>query len=92
VRLLKPTENSGGRERVGGVWNAGKPERAVWSGFARGEILSWWMNKGCIPVDVPAVRFAERSREKKAGWFRRRAARYGDPGGCGIPLEIRRRF
>jgi hypothetical protein len=50
--------------RVIGVWNGGKAERAVWSGFARGEILSWWMDKGCTPVDVPAVRFAERSRKE----------------------------
>ena len=35
---------------------------AVWGGFARSEILSWWMGKGFKPVDVPAERFAERSR------------------------------
>ena len=46
------------------VWSEGKPLTAVWSGFARGEILSWWMAKGCTPVDVPAERFAERSRKE----------------------------
>jgi len=46
------------------VWADGKSLTAVWSGFARGEILSWWMAKGCIPVDVPAERFAERSRKE----------------------------
>jgi len=50
--------------RVIGVWNQGRPERLVWSGFARGEILSWWMDKGCVPIDVPAVKFAERSRRE----------------------------
>ena len=50
--------------RIIGVWSEGLAQRAVWSGFARGEILSWWMDKGCVPVDVPAVRFAERSRRE----------------------------
>lgn len=47
-----------------GVWSEGQAQRAVWSGFARSEILSWWMDKGCVAVDVPAVRFAERSRRE----------------------------
>ena len=50
--------------RVIGVWREGLAQRAVWSGFARSEILSWWMDKGCVPVDVPALRFAERSRRE----------------------------
>jgi len=46
------------------VWAEGAPLTAVWSGFARGEILSWWLGKGYTPVDVPAERFAERSRKE----------------------------
>ena len=33
-----------------------------WAGFARSEILDWWLRKGCEAVDLPAARFAERSR------------------------------
>ena len=48
--------------RVISVWAGQRVERAVWSGFARNEILSWWLAKGFSKVDVPAARFAERSR------------------------------
>lgn len=36
--------------------------RLPWAGFARAEILAWWLGKGGEPVDLPAVRFAERSQ------------------------------
>lgn len=35
--------------------------RHVWAGFARSEILAWWKKKGAALIDIPAVRFAERS-------------------------------
>ncbi len=48
--------------RVISAWAGQRVERAVWSGFARNEILSWWLAKGFSKVDIPAARFAERSR------------------------------
>ena len=60
-------EVNGKRLRPGrtvSVWVEGSALSAVWSGFARTEILSWWLGKGCSPVDVPAERFAERSRKE----------------------------
>jgi hypothetical protein len=35
--------------------------KAIWAGFARSEILSWWKRQGSEEVDVPATEFAERS-------------------------------
>jgi hypothetical protein len=35
--------------------------RAVWAGFARSEILHWWISKGGVPIDIRAEEFAERS-------------------------------
>jgi hypothetical protein len=35
--------------------------RPVWAGFARKEILDWWLFKGSLLLDIPAQRFAERS-------------------------------
>jgi hypothetical protein len=49
--------------RIVAVWRGSSIERLRWSGFARDERLNWWLQKGCQPVDVPAVRFAERSRK-----------------------------
>ena len=51
------------------VWRGKRFERALWGGFARSERLPWWKEKGCIPVDIPAARFAERShRDGKLHW------------------------
>lgn len=41
---------------------ATKAQERVWSGFARVESLAWWLAKGGELVDIPALRFAERSR------------------------------
>lgn len=49
--------------RAVAVWRNTTAEFRVWAGFARNERLSWWLRKGCQPVDVPAVRFAERSQK-----------------------------
>jgi hypothetical protein len=35
--------------------------KAVWAGFARSEILAWWLSKGGILLDIPATEFSERS-------------------------------
>ncbi|MCX8511329.1 MAG: hypothetical protein ORN83_06180 [Chthoniobacteraceae bacterium] len=48
--------------RIVSAWVGQRAETAVWSGFARSEILPWWLGKGCRKVDIPAARFAERSR------------------------------
>lgn len=48
--------------RIVSAWVGQRVESAVWSGFARSEILPWWLGKGCRKVDIPASRFAERSR------------------------------
>jgi hypothetical protein len=45
---------------VHGATEAG-PVAAVWAGFARSEILEWWLERGCA-VDLEAAEFAERSR------------------------------
>lgn len=37
------------------------PLHRVWAGFARSEILPWWLQRGGELVDVPAEEFAERS-------------------------------
>ena len=37
--------------------------RPVWAGFARNEILPWWLRQGGLLLDLPADRFAERSGE-----------------------------
>lgn len=37
------------------------PVRRIWAGFARSEILPWWLQRGGELVDVPAEEFAERS-------------------------------
>jgi hypothetical protein len=58
-------ETGGVRRKPGSVitaWRA--PLRTIslpWTGFARHEILEWWMRRGYEPVDVPAERFAVRS-------------------------------
>lgn len=36
--------------------------RPAWAGFARSKILSWWQKRGAVLIDIPADRFAERSR------------------------------
>ena len=45
-----------------GVWRANGLQWILWGGFARAERMHWWKEKGFLPVDVPASRFAERSR------------------------------
>lgn len=35
--------------------------RGIWAGFARTEILGWWISKGGILLDIPCEEFAERS-------------------------------
>jgi len=41
----------------------------VWAGFARSEILNWWIQRGGILLDIPAEEFAERSdRTGELGW------------------------
>ncbi len=41
----------------------------VWAGFARSEILNWWIRRGGILLDIPAEEFAERSdRTGELGW------------------------
>lgn len=43
--------------------------KAIWTGFARNEIRSWWERRGLTPVDVPAEQFAERSdKDGKLRW------------------------
>ena len=54
TRTLKPGTPIAASTRNGLV-------KAVWAGFARSEILSWWKLQGAEEVDVPATEFAERS-------------------------------
>jgi hypothetical protein len=65
-------ESSGNLLRPGRLvplWRGNRFERVLWGGFARSERLEWWRNRGCLPVDVPATRFAERShRDGKLHW------------------------
>lgn len=59
-------ESAGTQHRPGRlipVWKGTRFERVPWAGFARSEKLVWWRSKGCLPVDVPALRFAERSHK-----------------------------
>jgi hypothetical protein len=44
-----------------GFWRGGASDQLVWAGFARIEILPWWIARGAECVDVPAERFAKRS-------------------------------
>jgi hypothetical protein len=37
----------------------------VWAGFARHEILDWWMKKGGMLLDIHAGSFAERSDDTR---------------------------
>lgn len=37
------------------------PIHRIWAGFARSEILNWWIQRGGILLDIPAEEFAERS-------------------------------
>ncbi len=47
-----------------GVWiGPGRVGRLVWAGFARRESLAWWKRRGGELVDIPATRYAERSRK-----------------------------
>jgi len=39
--------------------------RHVWAGFARNEILDWWLSKGGVLLDLYAERFAERSEKSR---------------------------
>jgi hypothetical protein len=39
--------------------------RPVWAGFARCEILAWWVGQGGELLDIPAGRFAERSEKTR---------------------------
>lgn len=48
--------------RVGCWLGERRSELFVWAGFARRESLGWWKRKGGELVDVPATRYAERSR------------------------------
>ena len=55
--------------RMVAAWLGSRFDRAIWGGFARSERLSWWLKQGCEPVDIPAVRFAERSsRDGRLHW------------------------
>src|SRR5262245_18286450 len=47
--------------RLVGVRREGGEVYQLWAGFARRDILAWWMRKGGELVDIPADRFAERS-------------------------------
>ncbi len=50
-------------------WRKIGSDQLIWAGFARAEILQWWLHKGGELVDVPAHRFAERSdRSGQLGW------------------------
>ena len=40
---------------------AGGPVHRIWAGFARSEILHWWIERGGELLDIPATDFAERS-------------------------------
>jgi hypothetical protein len=42
------------------------PVRRIWAGFARSEILRWWLERGGELIDIPASEFAERSDETGA--------------------------
>lgn len=37
------------------------PVERIWAGFARSEILPWWIDRGGELCDIPATEFAERS-------------------------------
>jgi hypothetical protein len=37
------------------------PVERIWAGFARSEILQWWVDRGGKLLDIPATEFAERS-------------------------------
>lgn len=51
------------------VWRASGDAEFIWAGFARKESLGWWKKKSAEFVDVPAVRFAERSdRDGQLRW------------------------
>lgn len=58
-------ETSGVRRKPGSVVTAWRAEARTitlpWAGFARQEILEWWLRRGYELVDVPADRFAVRS-------------------------------
>jgi hypothetical protein len=41
-----------------GPWG---PCHRIWAGFARSEILNWWIQRGGVLLDIPAEEFAERS-------------------------------
>jgi hypothetical protein len=53
-RVLKPRSIVEARGSTGAL-------SAVWAGFARSEILSWWKRQGAIELDIEATEFAERS-------------------------------
>lgn len=40
---------------------ASGPVERIWAGFARSEILKWWIDRGGELLDIPASEFAERS-------------------------------
>lgn len=40
---------------------AGGALTGIWAGFARSEILKWWLERGAELIDIPANEFAERS-------------------------------
>ena len=59
-------ESTGTQHRPGRlipIWRGSRFERVLWGGFARSERLGWWQGKGCLPVDGPATKFAERSHK-----------------------------
>lgn len=41
------------------------PVSAVWTGFARSEILDWWKQQGAEEVELTATSFAERSEKTR---------------------------
>jgi hypothetical protein len=59
VFKLKGVEFKPGRE-VSAIGPSGSV-KAIWAGFARSEILDWWISKGGVLLDIPCDEFAERS-------------------------------
>ena len=55
-KILRP-----GRE-VDAIAASG-PVGRIWAGFARSEILHWWIQRGGELLDIPATEFAERSEQ-----------------------------
>lgn len=56
--VLKPGRLLKGATQRGAV-------SAVWTGFARSEILDWWKHQGAEEVELTATSFAERSEKTR---------------------------